>query len=70
MTKNMEEEKEAQMDFNVFVGAETGILKGINVNRKMNICKNFHNIKSLDKVTHATRSCGYYLNILIEIWKL
>jgi hypothetical protein len=47
----MEEEKEAQMDFNVFVGAETGILKGINVNRKTNICKNFHNIKSLDKVT-------------------
>ena len=30
------------IDFNVLVGAETGILKGVNVNPKANIAKNFH----------------------------
>ena len=30
------------IDFNVLVGAETGILKGVNVNPKANIVKNFH----------------------------
>jgi hypothetical protein len=49
MTKRKEEEEQ---DFNVFVGAETGILKGVNVNRKMCISKNFHNLKSLQKVTY------------------
>ena len=29
--------KEAEVDFNVFVGAETGILKGLNVHSKGNI---------------------------------
>jgi hypothetical protein len=46
MTRREEEEQ----DFNVFVGTETGILKGVNVNRKMCISKNFHNLKSLQKV--------------------
>ena len=48
-----EEEEEQEQDFNVFAGAETGILKGVNVNRKMCISKNFHNLKSLDKVREA-----------------
>ena len=32
----------ASIDFNVLVGAETGILKGVNINPKANIAKNFH----------------------------
>ena len=43
-------------DFNVFVGAETGILKGVNVNVKGNIVKNFHNLKSLEKQFEITCS--------------
>ena len=38
-----------EVDFNVFVGAETGILKGININNKTNISKNFHNLSNLKK---------------------
>ncbi|KAK2703899.1 WD repeat-containing protein 74-like [Artemia franciscana] len=36
-------------DFNLYVGAETGILKGININNQNVIVKNFHNLKKLDK---------------------
>ena len=39
----------AELDFNVFVGAETGILKGVNVNQKATISKNFHNLANLQK---------------------
>ena len=39
----------AELDFNVFVGAETGILKGVNVNQKATISKNFHNLSNLQK---------------------
>ena len=46
--------KETEVDFNVFVGAETGILKGLNVHSKGNIVKNFHNLKSLDKQYEIT----------------
>ena len=46
--------KETDVDFNVFVGAETGILKGLNVHSKGNIVKNFHNLKSLDKQYEIT----------------
>ena len=46
--------KDAEVDFNVFVGAETGILKGVNVHNKGNIVKNFHNLKSLDKQFEIT----------------
>ena len=46
--------KDAEVDFNVFVGAETGILKGVNVHSKGNIVKNFHNLKSLDKQFEIT----------------
>lgn len=42
------------VDFNVYVGAETGILKGVNVNNKGNIMKNFHNLKSLEKQFEIT----------------
>eukprot|EP00090_Calanus_glacialis_P041497 TRINITY_DN7337_c0_g1_i1.p1 TRINITY_DN7337_c0_g1~~TRINITY_DN7337_c0_g1_i1.p1 ORF type:complete len:434 (-),score=152.92 TRINITY_DN7337_c0_g1_i1:44-1345(-) len=44
----------AEIDFNVFVGAETGILKGINVNNKASISKNFHNLASLEKQFEIT----------------
>jgi len=46
--------KDTEVDFNVFVGAETGILKGVNVHNKGNIAKNFHNLKSLDKEYEIT----------------
>ena len=46
--------KDIEVDFNVFVGAETGILKGVNVHSKGNIVKNFHNLKSLDKQFEIT----------------
>jgi len=42
------------IDFNVFVGAETGILKGVNVNDKASIAKNFHNLASLEKQFEIT----------------
>ena len=38
-----------EIDFNVFVGAETGILKGANINNKASISKNFHNLSNLQK---------------------
>ena len=38
-----------EIDFNVFAGAETGILKGANVNNKACISKNFHNLSNLQK---------------------
>ena len=43
-----------ELDFNVFVGAETGILKGINVNKKATITKNFHNLSKLEKEFEIT----------------
>lgn len=43
-----------ERDFNVFVGAETGILKGVNINPKVNISKNIHNIKNLSKDLEIT----------------
>ena len=43
-----------EVDFNVFVGAETGILKGININNKTNISKNFHNLSNLQKEFEIT----------------
>ena len=42
------------MDFNAFVGAETGILKGINVNNKACISKNFHNLAKLERQFEIT----------------
>ena len=38
-----------EIDFNVFAGAETGILKGANVNNKACTSKNFHNLSNLQK---------------------
>ena len=38
-----------EIDFNVFAGAETGILKGANVNNKACISKNFHNLANLQR---------------------
>ena len=43
-----------EMDFNAFVGAETGILKGINVNNKACISKNFHNLANLERQFEIT----------------
>jgi len=43
-----------EIDFNAFVGAETGILKGINVNNKASISKNFHNLANLEKQFEIT----------------
>jgi len=43
-----------EIDFNAFVGAETGILKGVNVNNKACISKNFHNLVNLEKEFEIT----------------
>nr|ACO15711.1 WD repeat-containing protein 74 [Caligus clemensi] len=40
--------------YNVFVGAETGILKGVSINPKENHTKNFHRLKSLRKENEIT----------------
>ena len=45
----MKKDSSTELDFNVFVGAETGILKGVNVNQKATISKNFHNLSNLQK---------------------
>ena len=40
-------------DFNVFVGAATGLLKGISLNPNTNLCKNLTgNLKCLDRSQH------------------
>jgi hypothetical protein len=40
-------------DFNVFVGAATGLLKGISLNPTTNLCKNLGtNLSSLDRSQH------------------
>ena len=40
-------------DFNVFVGAASGLLKGISLNPNSNLCKNLaSNLNSLDKSQH------------------
>ena len=43
-----------EIDFNAFVGAETGILKGVNVNNKACISKNFHNLANLERQFEIT----------------
>ena len=50
----MEEGQTAKEDFNVFVGAETGLLKGVSINPKMNIAKNFSNMHSLERKHEIT----------------
>ncbi|KAK8389349.1 hypothetical protein O3P69_008828 [Scylla paramamosain] len=47
-------EELAATDFNVYVGTETGILKGINLNQKAVIHKNFHKIQALDREQEIT----------------
>ncbi|XP_042221798.1 WD repeat-containing protein 74-like [Homarus americanus] len=46
--------EEPEQDFNVFVGTETGILKGVNLNQKAVIHKNFHKIKALESDQEIT----------------
>jgi hypothetical protein len=38
-------------DFNLFVGSESGLLKGVSVNPKANIAKNFHVGTKVDKLS-------------------
>ena len=45
---------ETEIDFNVFAGAETGILKAANINNKACISKNFHNLSKLTKENEIT----------------
>ena len=41
-------------DFNIFVGAASGLLKGVNLNPNSNLCKNFtSNLKALDRSQHV-----------------
>ena len=41
-------------DFNIFVGAETGLLKGVSINPKLNLAKNFSNMHSLERKHEIT----------------
>ncbi|XP_042855775.1 WD repeat-containing protein 74-like [Penaeus japonicus] len=41
--------KRMRQDFNVYVGAETGVLKGLHLNQKAVINKNFNNLQSLER---------------------
>jgi len=45
---------QAPPDFNIYVGAETGILKGVSINAKMNIAKNFSNMHNLERKHEIT----------------
>ena len=41
-------------DFNVFIGSETGMVKGVSINPKMSLSKNFlnmHNLERKDEIT-------------------
>ena len=48
------ESKAPTADFNIFVGAETGILKGVCINPKMNLAKNFSNLHCLERKHEIT----------------
>jgi len=54
ITLDEEEEKKTPIDFNVFAGAETGLLKGVSINTKMNISKNFSNMHALNRKHEIT----------------
>ena len=41
-------------DFNVFVGSETGLLKGVSINPKMSLSKNFLNMQNLERKHEIT----------------
>ncbi len=44
----------AAPDFNIFVGAETGVLKGVSINAKMYLTKNFANLHNLERQHEIT----------------
>ena len=49
-------------DFNSYVGAASGILKGISLNPNSNLCKNFtSNLNSIDKTQHEI-TCMTWVN--------
>ena len=49
-----EEETKVSPDFNIFVGAETGLLKGVCIDPKLNLAKNFSNMHSLERKHEIT----------------
>ena len=50
-------------DFNVFVGAATGLLKGISLNPNTNLCKNLgSNLSSLDRLQHEITCMNWIPN--------
>ena len=48
------EEPKVSQDFNIFVGAETGLLKGVCINPKLNLSKNFSNMNHLERKHEIT----------------
>ena len=53
-------------DFNVFVGAATGLLKGISLNPTTNLCKNLaSNLSSLDRSQHEI-TCMTWIDNTIQ----
>ena len=49
-----DEEPKVSQDFNIFVGAETGLLKGVCINPKLNLSKNFSNMNHLERKHEIT----------------
>ena len=54
ITLDNDEIKDEKPDFNIFVGAETGLLKGVCIDPKLNLVKNFSNMHSLEKKHEIT----------------
>lgn len=50
----LDDEVKPPTDFNIFVGAETGLLKGVCLNPKMNLAKNFSNMHTLERKHEIT----------------
>ena len=54
ITIDNEEPKKVSPDFNIFIGAETGLLKGVSINPKLNLSKNFSNMHHLKRKHEIT----------------
>ena len=54
ITIDNEEPKKVSPDFNIFIGAETGLLKGVSINPKLNLSKNFSNMHNLERKHEIT----------------
>ena len=62
LNENISDSVPESGDFNSYVGAASGILKGISLNPNSNLCKNFtSNLNSIDKTQHEI-TCMTWVN--------